>query len=143
MQWLFSLAWSESHFFKKKRPYDRSICLTWQVLIKPEKRCSGCKCNHWRLDSLCICRHTSPYLYCMGISLLVWPVDQQRRQLAVSFYSKWYDLLLPSSMRVLKDKTMYKINGLIRNIQLVLKHKYAIINFIAHTKWCGRFANWS
>ena len=26
----------------------------------------------------------------MGISLLVRPVDQQKRQLAVRFYSKWY-----------------------------------------------------
>ena len=26
----------------------------------------------------------------MGISLLVRPVDQQRRRLAVRFYSKWY-----------------------------------------------------
>ena len=29
-------------------------------------------------------------LYCMGISVSVRPVDQQRRQLAVRFYSKWY-----------------------------------------------------
>ena len=28
--------------------------------------------------------------YCMGISLSVRPVDQEQRQLAVSFYSKWY-----------------------------------------------------
>ena len=28
--------------------------------------------------------------YCMGISLLVRPVDQQRRQLAERFYSMWY-----------------------------------------------------
>ena len=28
--------------------------------------------------------------YCMGISLLIRPVDQQRRQLAVRFFSKWY-----------------------------------------------------
>ena len=39
--------------------------------------------------------HLSAYIsiiisYCMGISLLIRPVDQQQRQLAVRFYSKWY-----------------------------------------------------
>ena len=34
--------------------------------------------------------HLRTCKYCMDISLSVRPVDQQRRQLAVRFYSKWY-----------------------------------------------------
>ena len=59
--------------------------------IKPQKCCSACKCNRCRLDSACICWHTSPHLYSIArVFLLVRPVDQQRRQLAMSFYCKWY-----------------------------------------------------
>ena len=54
-----------------------------------------------------------------------------------------YDLFLQSGMKVLKGKTVYKINGLIGifNISGVLAHKHAIINFVVHTQWCGRFPN--
>ena len=40
-----------------------------------------------QLDSPCICQHKSLYAW---LFLSVRPVDQQRRQLAVRFYSKWY-----------------------------------------------------
>ena len=60
--------------------------------MKPEKLCSACKCNHGRLDSLCICESTSSYLTVWHgyFSLLIRPVDQQWRQMAVRFYSKCY-----------------------------------------------------
>ena len=51
-------------------------------------------------------------------------------------------LFLPSGMKVLKGKTVYKINGLlISNILVVLVHKHVVINFIVHTKRCGGFPN--
>ena len=57
-----------------------------------EEICSAYKCN---LLQTLISEHYAVYisafvLYCMSISLSVRPVDQERRQLAVRFYSKWY-----------------------------------------------------
>ena len=63
------------------RPIYGSICLTWH-LIKPQKCCSTCRCNHCRLEFLF---HLSAYIsilvyYCVGISLSwVRPMDQQQR----------------------------------------------------------------
>ena len=71
------------------------ICLTWYLLVKPEKPlfCLW-GCNYCRLALcafVCIHFHTCIVcLSCMHNSLLVRPVDQQQRQLAVKFYSKWY-----------------------------------------------------
>ena len=44
----------------------------------------------------------------MGISLLVRPVDQQRGQLAVRFYSKWYCATL--GVNVLGRRFMLALN---------------------------------
>ena len=57
-----------------------------------EEICSACKCNQLqtRISVNYAVYISALILYCMGISLSVRPVDQQPRQLAVSFYSKWY-----------------------------------------------------
>ena len=44
----------------------------------------------------------------MGISLSIRPVDQQRRQLAVRFYSKWYCAM--SGVDVSARRTWYASN---------------------------------
>ena len=58
-------------------------------MIKPQKLSSACKCNHCRLGSV-LAYILILVWYCMGVSLLVRLVDQQWRQLAAIFYSKWY-----------------------------------------------------
>ena len=53
--------------------------------IKRQKCCFVCKCNHCDLSAYI----SVIVFYCMGIFLSVRPVDQQRKQLAVTSYSKW------------------------------------------------------
>ena len=58
----------------------------WLIHFKAEI-CSACKCNCLQTW---LSVYTSAVLkYCMGISLSIRPVDQQQRQLAVSFYCRW------------------------------------------------------
>ena len=57
--------------------------------------------------------HLSAYIfllveYCMGFSLLVRLVDQQRRQLAVRFYSNWYCAM--AGVNVLATRFMLALN---------------------------------
>ena len=71
--------------------------------IKHKKCCFVCKCNHCDL-SACI---SGIAFYCMGIFLLVRPLDQQRKQLAVTPYCKWC-------------YAMSEINALARRFRLAL-----------------------
>ena len=57
----------------------------------------------------------------MGISLSVRPVDQQRRQLAVRFYPKWYS-------------AMSQVNVLVRRLKLA-SNRY-IVRESANVKVC-------
>ena len=67
------------------------MCLTSYLLIKPQKKCSACKCNHCRVGSPRISRRTSPYSYSIAwVFLSIRSEDQQRKHLVVRFYSKWY-----------------------------------------------------
>ena len=73
---------------KKSLPF---LPLLVRLLLKVEI-CFACKCNcqQTRL-SLPQTAYTSTFIqHCMGISLSVRPVDHQRRQLAMRFYSRCY-----------------------------------------------------
>ena len=84
---------------KKKRKQKRNkrkkslpfLPLFVRLLLKV-KICSAFKCNYLQTSlSMLSSAYTSALTqHCMGISLSVRPVDQQRRQLAVRFYSRWY-----------------------------------------------------
>ena len=76
-----------SLLYNVSRPSKGNI--TWLLMIKPQKLSSACKCNHCRHDSVLAYIFIHVW-YCMGVSLLIRLVDQQWRQLAAIFYSKWY-----------------------------------------------------
>ena len=63
------------------------ICPCNRHLFVPPVSAINCRPDSLRVFSA----YTSVLVYyCMGSSLSVRPVDQQRRQLAVTFYSTWY-----------------------------------------------------